>query len=118
MRVFSTEDQAGDDKISLSEQLLALRKYAYANGYQIADEIPEDISGRKRNTPGLDQIRDMAEAGEIGAVLVLKWNRLARTVARFEAFMAEMKMYRVDVVALDGQSNTATCVRVDPRANL
>ncbi len=104
----STEDQAGDDKTSLSEQLLALRKYADANGYQIVDEIPEDISGRKRNTPGLDQIRDMAEAGEIGAVLVHKWNRLARTVTRFEAFMAEMKMYRVDVVALDGQSNRAS----------
>jgi DNA invertase Pin-like site-specific DNA recombinase len=101
----STEDQAGDDKTSLSEQLLALRRYAKSNGYEVVDEIPEDISGRKRNTPGLDQIRDMAEAGEIGAVLVHKWNRLARTVTRFEAFMAEMKMYRVDVVALDGQSN-------------
>lgn len=101
----STEDQAGDDKTSLSEQLLALRRYAEANGYEVVDEIPEDISGRKRSTPGIDRIRDMAEAGEIGAVLVAKWNRLARTVARFESFMLEMKLAGVDVVSLDGQSN-------------
>jgi DNA invertase Pin-like site-specific DNA recombinase len=101
----STEAQAADDKTSLDEQLLALRQYADTNGYEIVDEIPEEITGRKQNTEGLERIRDSAETGKIDAVLVYRWNRLARTVARFERFMLEMKLSGVDVVSLDGQSN-------------
>jgi DNA invertase Pin-like site-specific DNA recombinase len=108
----STEAQATDDKTSLSEQLLAMRKYAEANGYEIADEIPEEMSGRKQDTEGLERIRDLADRGKIGAVLVYKWNRLARTVARFESFMLEMKLAGVDVVSLDGQSNATASGRM------
>lgn len=105
----STESQAADDKTSLSEQLLAIRKYAERHGYAIIDEIAEDISGRKQDTEGLEKIRDLAETGKIAAVLVHKWNRMARTVARFESLILEMKLAGVDIVSLDGQSNaTAT----------
>ena len=105
----STESQATDDKTSLAEQLLALRRYADANGYDTVDEIAEEMSGRKQDTEGLERIRDLADSGKVEAVLVHKWNRLARTVARFESFMLEMKLAGVDVVSLDGQSNaTAT----------
>jgi DNA invertase Pin-like site-specific DNA recombinase len=108
----STEAQATDDKTSLSEQLLALQKYAGVNGYEIADEISEEISGRKQNTEGLERIRDLAETGVIDAILVHKWSRLARTVARFESFMLEMKLAGVDVVSLDGQSNKTAAGRM------
>jgi site-specific DNA recombinase len=101
----STEAQATDEKTSLSEQLLALRKHADSRDYKIVEEISEEISGRKQDTEGLERIRDLAESGEIDAVLVYKWNRLARTVARFESFMLEMKLAGVEVVSLDGQSN-------------
>jgi site-specific DNA recombinase len=101
----STEAQATDDKTSLAEQLRALRKYADSHDYKIVEEIPEEISGRKQDTEGLEKIRDLAESGEIDAVLVYKWNRLARTVARFETFMLEMKLAGVSVISLDGQSN-------------
>src|SRR5215217_2685882 len=108
----STEAQATDDKTSLSEQLLALRKHADANGYKIADETPEEISGRKQDTEGLERIRDLADSGKIDAVLVYKWNRLARTVARFESFMLEMKLAGVSVISLDGQSNETASGRM------
>jgi site-specific DNA recombinase len=108
----STEAQATDDKTSLSEQLLALRKYADSHGYKIVEEIPEEISGRKQDTEGLERIRDLAESGEIDAVLVYKWNRLARTVARFETFMLEMKLAGVEVISLDGQSNATPSGRM------
>jgi site-specific DNA recombinase len=104
--------EAADDKTSLSEQLLALQKYAGVHGYEIADEIPEEISGRKQNTEGLERIRDLAETGAIDAVLVHKWNRLACTVARFESFMLEMKLAGVEVVSLDGQSNKTPAGRM------
>src|SRR5215207_6557091 len=101
----STEAQATDEKTSLSEQLLALRKHADSRGYKVVAEISEEISGRKQDTEGLERIRDLADSGKIDVVLVYKWNRLARTVARFESFMLEMKLAGVEVVSLDGQSN-------------
>jgi site-specific DNA recombinase len=103
----STEDQATDDKTSLSEQLRALRLYPERNGYSVQKDhvFSENISGRKRSTPDLDRIRDLVEAGEIDTVLVYKWNRLARKAIKQDLFIMEMKMAGVDVVALDGQSN-------------
>jgi DNA invertase Pin-like site-specific DNA recombinase len=78
----STSDQAGEDKTSLSEQLRELKLYDERNGYEIVDEITEDVSGRKLYTPGLNAIREMAEDGEIDAVLVYKWGRLARRASK------------------------------------
>src|SRR5829696_1013560 len=108
----STEAQATDEKTSLSEQLLALRKHADSRDYKIVEEISEEISGRKQDTEGLERIRDLAESGEIDAVLVYKWNRMARTVARFESFMLEMRLAGVEVVSLDGQSNETASGRM------
>jgi DNA invertase Pin-like site-specific DNA recombinase len=68
----STEGQATDDKTSISEQLLAIRKYAERHGYEIVEEISESVSGRKQDTEGLEKIRDLAETDRIGAVLVYK----------------------------------------------
>jgi site-specific DNA recombinase len=108
----STEAQAADDKTSLPEQLLALRRYADANGYRVVEEISEEITGRKQDTEGLERIRDLADDEQIDAVLVYKWNRMARTVARFESFMLEMRLARVEVVSLDGQSNETASGRM------
>jgi site-specific DNA recombinase len=105
----STEAQATDDKTSLSEQILAMRKHAEAQGWRVVKEITESVSGRKQATDGLERIRDLAESGAIDILAVHKWNRLARTVRRFETLMLEMKLEGVEVVSLDGQSNeTAT----------
>ncbi len=54
----------------------------------------------------------MSESGKIKAVLVYKWNRMARTVARFVSLMLEMKLAGVDIVGLDGQSNVTATGRV------
>jgi site-specific DNA recombinase len=91
----STEDQATDDKTSLSEQLRGNRLYADANGYEIVDEIAEDVSGRKRTTPGLEKIRDLAESGAIDVVLVYKWNRLARKAVKQDQFIID-RTYAVE----------------------
>jgi DNA invertase Pin-like site-specific DNA recombinase len=105
----STEAQAADDKTSLSEQLLALRKHADAHSWRVVEEITESVSGRKQETEALERIRDLAESEAIDILAVYKWNRLARTVRRFETLMLEMKLEGVELISLDGQSNeTAT----------
>ncbi len=48
----STDSQAMDDKTSIPEQLLAIRKYADRHGYEIIEEISESVSGRKKTQTG------------------------------------------------------------------
>ncbi|MCA1715352.1 MAG: recombinase family protein, partial [Actinobacteria bacterium] len=58
----------------------------------------------------------LAESGAIDAVIVNKWNRLARTLAKYEAFMLQMKLDGVDVVAVgSGQSNKTPAGRMANR---
>ncbi|MDP9426969.1 MAG: recombinase family protein [Actinomycetota bacterium] len=103
----STEDQAGEDKTSLSEQLLYTRRRADTEGCSVNENhvIAEEVNGRKSITQGLEKLRALAEAGDIDVVIVYKWNRLARSVAKYEGFIGLMKLCGVDVVSLDGQAN-------------
>ena len=74
----STEDQAKHG-YSLPSQLEACRKYAEERGWQVVAEITDDgVSGAKLDRPGLDRIRDMAQAGEIDGVIVYDLDRLSR----------------------------------------
>jgi DNA invertase Pin-like site-specific DNA recombinase len=97
----STADQAEEDKTSLPEQLRKTRRYAKQHGYTVVDEIPEEASGRKLHTRGLDKIRALAEAGAIDAVVVLNWGRLSRTVRKYEALTGLMDLYGVNVLTVD-----------------
>jgi site-specific DNA recombinase len=108
----STPEQAADDKTSIPEQIRATTNYAAANGYEIVGEVVEDVTGRKQDTEGLEKLRDLAEAGKIDAVLVDKWNRMVRTLARFEIFTLEMRLAGVEVISLDGQSNKTASGRM------
>ena len=74
----STEDQAKHG-YSLPSQIEACRKYAAEHGWTVVAEISDDgVSGATLDRPGLDRIRDMAQAGEIEAVIVYDIDRLSR----------------------------------------
>jgi site-specific DNA recombinase len=77
----STEDQAKHG-YSLPSQMEACRKYAEERGWAVVDEISDEgVSGAALDRPGLDRIRDMAQAGEIDSVLVYEMDRLSRKLA-------------------------------------
>ena len=74
----STEDQARYG-YSLPSQLEACRKYAEERGWTVVAEVSEDgVSGATLDRPGLDRIRDMAQAKRIDAVIVYDLDRLSR----------------------------------------
>lgn len=108
----STEDQATDQKTSLDEQERTMRRYADTEGYEVVEVIREAVSGRKQITDGILRVQDLAEDGKIDVVLVHKWNRLARTVRRFEDFLFMMKLAGVEIISLDGQSNKTSAGRL------
>ena len=76
----STDDQA-ENGVSLAAQEERLRAYAVATGREL-DEIVVDAgeSAKTVNRPGLQRIFAGIRAGEIGAVVILKLDRLTRSV--------------------------------------
>jgi site-specific DNA recombinase len=73
----STERQA--ERGTIGSQVEALRAHVRAAGGQITAEYRDDgHSGARLDRPGLDQLRDGAEAGLFEAVYCLSPDRLAR----------------------------------------
>ena len=74
----STEDQVKHG-YSLASQLEACQKYAAEKGWHIQAEIVDGgVSGSSLDRPGLDRVTEMAQAGEIDAVIVYDLDRLSR----------------------------------------
>ncbi len=76
----STEDQA-EHGYSLPSQMEECRQYAEDRGWSVVAEVSDGgISGATLDRPGLDQIRDLAHAGKIEALIVYDLDRLSRKV--------------------------------------
>ena len=76
----STEAQ--EARGTIGSQLEVLRKRVVAEGHQLIAEYCDDgCSGARLDRPGLDAMRDAAEAGQLEAVWCLSPDRLARVYA-------------------------------------
>ena len=76
----STDDQA-ENGVSLAAQEERLRAYAVATGRNLEDIIIDaGESAKTMNRPGLRRVLDGMGAGEIGAIVILKLDRLTRSV--------------------------------------
>ena len=76
----STERQA--ERGTIGSQLAALRHQVSKAGHELINEFIDDgYSGARLDRPGLDALRDAAEAGLFGAVWCLSPDRLARVYA-------------------------------------
>jgi DNA invertase Pin-like site-specific DNA recombinase len=75
----STEEQAGDGKTSLDEQVRLCTDNARARGWEVVGEyIDAGISGTDRSRPRWQAMLAAARSREIDAVVVLKLDRFAR----------------------------------------
>lgn len=75
----STQEQ------SLEPQLIELRSYAKTRGWSVVAELSDVISGVKAERPGLEQLDALIDGKRIGAVLVVKLDRMARSLVHFGA---------------------------------
>jgi len=100
----STEEQA-EHGYSLPSQIEACRKYVQEQGWDLVGEPITDagISGAVLGRPGLERIRDMAEAGEINAVVVYEIDRLTRKLAHQLLIEDELEQAGVRVHYVLGQ---------------
>ena len=98
----STERQ--QQQGTIASQLDALRHFATEHHHEIADAYvcgDDGYSGTRLDRPGLDRLRDGAEAGAFEATLVLCPDRLARKYAYQVLILEELERFGVRVIFLD-----------------
>ncbi len=109
----STERQA--ERGTIGSQLAALREQVTATGHELINEYIDDgHSGARLDRPGLDALRDAAEAGLFEAVWCLSPDRLARAYAYQVLVLDELARLGVKVHFTDAPDLAAD----DPQAVL
>ena len=109
----STERQA--ERGTIGSQLQLLREHVAAGGDELAGEYVDDgQSGARLDRPGLDALRDAAEAGLFELVWCLSPDRLARAYAYQVLVLDELARFGVAVRFTDAPDLAAG----DPQATL
>jgi site-specific DNA recombinase len=109
----STERQA--ERGTIGSQLDVLRAHVAAAGHELVAEYLDDgQSGARLDRPGLDALRDAAEAGLFEAVFCLSPDRLARAYAYQVLVLDELARLRVAVRFTDAPNLADD----DPQAKL
>jgi site-specific DNA recombinase len=99
---------------TIGSQLEALRARVAADGLELVDEYVDDgVSGARLDRPGLDALRDAAEAGLIEELWCLTPDRLSRSYAYQVLITDELARHGVSIRYLD-----APDVATDPQARL
>ena len=87
---------------TIGSQLEVLRKRVATEGHELIAEYCDDgCSGARLDRPGLDQLRDAAEAGQLDAVWCLSPDRLARMYAYQVMVLDELSRHGVSVLFHD-----------------
>ena len=98
----STERQ--EQQGTIASQLDALARGAREQHHDVVDAyvcVDDGYSGARLDRPGLDRLRDGAEAGAFEAALVLCPDRLARKYAYQILILEELERFDVQVIFLD-----------------
>lgn len=90
----STNDQHAE------VQLADLRAYAARRGVAAVEYVDEGISGRKASRAALDAMMQAARRREIAAVVVVRLDRLARSLSHMASVGDELTSLGVELVSL------------------
>ena len=101
----STDDQHPE------AQLAELRAYAKRRGVQTIEYVDRGVSGRKRRRRALDQMLQAARHQDVSAVVVVRLDRLARSLANMAQLGEELQALGVELVSWrhDGKARTLNC---------
>jgi DNA invertase Pin-like site-specific DNA recombinase len=98
----STNEQTAEN------QLLALRAFTDARGWEPAESIDQGQSGAKERRPALDAMMAAVRARKVDVVVATKLDRLARSVHHLVAMGQELQALGVDLVVLDQAIDSTT----------
>lgn len=103
----STAEQ-GTSGLGLDAQRTTIAAHAAARGWDVSWVVDEAASAKTMNRPGLRAVLAMLSAGEAGAVVVAKLDRLSRSVQDFSGLLDKARRQGWAVVALDLGVDTTT----------
>ncbi len=89
-------------------QLDELKAYANRRGEDSREFVDHGVSGSKDSRPALDQLLDFARRREVSTLVIVKLDRLARSVRHLTALAEELDSLGVDLVVLDQAIDTGT----------
>jgi len=89
-------------------QLLPLREYAQARGFEISEYVDVGITGRKDSRPELDRLMANAQKRRLDAVAVWKFDRFARSTRHLVTALEQFNVLGVDFISLSESIDTST----------
>jgi DNA invertase Pin-like site-specific DNA recombinase len=97
-------------------QLVRLRAYAEARGWEVSQEYIDRKSGADPNRPALRQLEEDISSGKVDAVLVVRLDRIMRSIPNFVAFLSLLENDKyggprskpVALIAIDQSIDTST----------
>lgn len=81
-------------------QLLQLRRYVEMKGWTVAHVYKDTCSGKTMKRPGLDLLVEHAKAHKFEAVLVLRIDRIMRSVRNFISLNDVLELHKVKVISV------------------
>jgi DNA invertase Pin-like site-specific DNA recombinase len=100
----STDDKGQDPEMQLRE----LREYAARKGLTVGAEFVDYTSGAKTSRPQLDRLLAEAKAGKFTAVMVWKFDRMARSVVHLLSVLDSLVASGVQFHSLTEGVDTST----------
>lgn len=90
-------------------QLIALREYARARGFDVVDEyVDVGISGSKESRPALDRLMTDARRRRFDTIAVARFDRFARSTRHLVLALEEFNALGVDFISLSESLDTST----------
>lgn len=104
----STDEQAREG-VSLAAQEERIRAFAFATGRELGEVIIDaGESAKSLKRPGMARIMDELRAGEIEAVVVLKLDRLTRSVRDLADLLEAFQKHDAALVSVSESLDTST----------
>jgi DNA invertase Pin-like site-specific DNA recombinase len=96
------------DKQNLEVQLRELRRYSASRGFQIAFTVTDKASGSTDDRVGLKRILGLVREKKIDGVVVLKLDRLFRSLKHLIQTLEEFEVLKVKLIAVRDQVDMTT----------
>src|SRR5262245_32878867 len=89
-------------------QLHALREYARRRGVEAVEYVDIGVSGRRASRPQLDEMMTACRRREVAAVVVVRLDRLARSLAHLATLGEDLRALGVELISLTEGLDTTT----------
>ncbi len=97
---------------TVENQLLALRSFAAARGWDAVEFVDHGVSGTREKRAALETLLAAVRARRVDVVACVKLDRLARSTHHLVTLAKELEALGVDLVVLDQAIDTTTSGRL------